>query len=32
MRDLTDLVEKGILQRSESGGRSVSYKIVEETK
>lgn len=29
LRDLTYLVEKGILQRSESGGRSVSYEIVE---
>lgn len=29
LRDLTDLVEKGVLIRSESGGRSVSYAIAD---
>lgn len=28
LRDLTDLLEKGILQRSESGGRSINYELV----
>ena len=28
LRDLTDLVEKRILQRAEGGGRSVSYTLL----
>jgi Fic family protein len=27
LRDLNDLIEKGVLRRSESGGRSTSYEI-----
>ena len=29
LRDLTDLIEKGVLVRNESGGRSVSYDLAE---
>jgi len=30
LRDITDLVERGILGRDEAGGRSTSYSIIEE--
>jgi Fic family protein len=32
LRDITDLVERGILKRDEAGGRSTSYSIIEAAK
>ena len=31
LRDITDLLEKGILQKAAGGGRSTNYSIVQDT-
>ena len=31
IRDIKDLIEKGILQQDDAGGRSTSYKLIETT-
>ncbi len=31
LRDITDLVDRGVLEKEEGGGRSTSYKLVERT-